>query len=289
MYAGRVVESRAARTRSSRRPPPVHAGLLASTPSLTGAHRSRCAPSRAAADLSSSSGLPVSAALPARDRALRGGVSGARSSRAPWRCARCQHRVRCHNPRPLNAPPEASALTARVRDLAVHFPVRGAAALAHARVVRAVDGVDLDVRRRETLGLVGEAAAASRPPAAPSSSSCGSTPARALRRASSSRRYAASFSGREPGAPSCARARRMQMIFQDPYASLNPRMTVGTRGRAAPHLRPRLGAALRRDGAGRCSRRSASTRSTCAATRTSSRAASASASASPARSRSSPS
>ena len=100
----------------------------------------------------------------------------------------------------------------RVENLVKHFPVGGG-------VVKAVDGVSFDVRRGETVGLVGE-------------SGCGKTTTGRcilqLDRPSSGR---VMFDGEDLAAldEHALRAvrRRVQVIFQDPYSSLNPRMTVG--------------------------------------------------------------
>ena len=112
-----------------------------------------------------------------------------------------------------------------IRDLKVHFDLGGGGALARLaggtggrRFVRAVDGVSLDIRRGETLGLVGE-------------SGCGkSTLGRALLRLTEPTSGQVNFRGRNLAALSTREMRgersRLQMIFQDPYASLNPRMTV---------------------------------------------------------------
>jgi oligopeptide/dipeptide ABC transporter ATP-binding protein len=105
-----------------------------------------------------------------------------------------------------------------VRDLAVHFPARRGAWGRRAGIVRAVDGVSFDVAEGETLGLVGE-------------SGCGkSTAARAILRLVPATRGSVRLGGRDLlalGGDELRRARRdMQMIFQDPYASLDPRMTV---------------------------------------------------------------
>jgi len=113
----------------------------------------------------------------------------------------------------------ASALL-EVSGLKMHFPVEEGA-LFHRVVgqIRAVDGVDFDIRKGETLGLVGE-------------SGCGkSTTARAIAQLYVPTAGRILFEGRDlcrmdKGALLSAR-RSLQMIFQDPYASLNPRMTVG--------------------------------------------------------------
>ncbi len=105
-----------------------------------------------------------------------------------------------------------------VRALKKVFPVRRGFFQRSASPVRAVDGVDLAIHPRQTLGLVGE-------------SGCGkSTVARLILRLLDPDAGSIRFDGREIGTLS-ERAfkplrRRIQMIFQDPYSSLNPRMTV---------------------------------------------------------------
>ena len=106
-----------------------------------------------------------------------------------------------------------------VRDLKMHFPARAGAFGGPKRMVRAVDGLTFDIARGETLGLVGE-------------SGCGKTTAgRAILQLTRPTAGAVVFKGQDltdvdAGTLRAAR-RHMQMIFQDPYASLNPRMTIG--------------------------------------------------------------
>jgi oligopeptide transport system ATP-binding protein len=109
----------------------------------------------------------------------------------------------------------------RVEDVKVWFPIReGIIIERHVGDVRAVDGVSFAVRRGETLGLVGE-------------SGCGkSTTGRAIVRLYQPTEGRIIFDGTDittmSGRPLRSIRRRMQMIFQDPYASLNPRMNVAT-------------------------------------------------------------
>jgi oligopeptide transport system ATP-binding protein len=106
----------------------------------------------------------------------------------------------------------------RVDGLKIHFPIRRGVFLRQVGEIKAVDGITFDVIRGETLGLVGE-------------SGCGkSTTGRAilqLYRPTAGRIYldGEDLSALNPGALR-QRRRKMQMIFQDPYASLNPRMTI---------------------------------------------------------------
>ena len=107
-----------------------------------------------------------------------------------------------------------------IRDLVKHFPIRHGLLQRQVGAVRAVDGVSFDVLRGETLGLVGE-------------SGCGkSTTARVMLRLMDPTSGSVKFEGEEiataKGARLKALRRGMQMIFQDPYSSLNPRKTVGT-------------------------------------------------------------
>lgn len=123
-------------------------------------------------------------------------------------------------PEPAPAPTPDDVLL-RVRGLEVHFPIRDGLILNRTvGAVRAVDGVDLDVPRGGTVGLVGE-------------SGCGkSTLGRAILRLVEPTAGTVEFDGVDVASlrGEALRAQRqdMQMVFQDPLASLNPRQNVET-------------------------------------------------------------
>jgi peptide/nickel transport system ATP-binding protein/oligopeptide transport system ATP-binding protein len=122
---------------------------------------------------------------------------------------------------PVSATPVAAPLTrplVEVRDLVKHFPVRGGILQRTIAQVQAVDGVSFEVRRGETLGLVGE-------------SGCGKTTVgRLVLRLIEPTSGTITFDGVNvtsiKGAALKPYRRRMQIIFQDPYASLDPRTPI---------------------------------------------------------------
>jgi len=107
-----------------------------------------------------------------------------------------------------------------VRDLAKHFPILGGLLQRQVGAVRAVDGVSFAIRRGETLGLVGE-------------SGCGkSTVGKTVLKLLEPTAGRILLGGEDVSALSPAamwpHRRRIQTVFQDPYSSMNPRLSAGT-------------------------------------------------------------
>jgi peptide/nickel transport system ATP-binding protein len=125
------------------------------------------------------------------------------------------------NERVEPAPGDRGEPLVRIRGLKKYFPItQGILFQHHVGDVHAVDGVDLEVYPGETVGLVGE-------------TGCGkSTLARVVTRLFEPTEGTVEFEGRDITALTGQELRQvrrdMQMVFQDPYASLNPRKTVGT-------------------------------------------------------------
>lgn len=119
----------------------------------------------------------------------------------------------------ITTPATTGTTLVDVKGLKVHFPIKGGILNRTVANVKAVDGVDMFIRRGETLGLVGE-------------SGCGkSTTGRAILQLIKPTAGSVAFEGDEltklsPGALRQKRA-RMQMVFQDPYGSLDPRFSIG--------------------------------------------------------------
>ena len=122
--------------------------------------------------------------------------------------------------RPVMSPPRADDVIVRVAGLKKHFPIMKGLLRRQVGAVRAVDGITFDLYRRETLGLVGE------------SGSGKSTAGRTILQLEVPTEGSILFDGEDISGYSTSKMRsmrpRMQMVFQNPHSSLNPRMTVAS-------------------------------------------------------------
>ncbi|MEM1286687.1 MAG: ABC transporter ATP-binding protein [Pseudomonadota bacterium] len=191
MYAGEIVEEGPAEQLLHQPSHPYTAGLVAATPTLRDTRRR----------LKTIKGEPTDLKLPESTRRIQPSpVNGTQP----------------HTAMPSEEKHAAPLL--EVRDLSVHYPIGRLGLFGQRGVLKAVDQVSFDIWPGETLGLVGE------------SGSGKTTTGRAVLRAVDPTSGSIKFDGQEITSLKHGELRRlrrdMQIIFQDPYSSLNPRMTV---------------------------------------------------------------
>jgi peptide/nickel transport system ATP-binding protein len=226
MYAARLVEQGSADDIFGRPSHPYTAGLIDSIPRLDRPRRARLATIEGAPPdlMAPPDGCRFAARCPHRIEkcaevpALT--TVEPNHSAACWRAAELfvGNTQEAQSERAAPPPPPADApVRVQVRGLKRHFTVSaGRGWLGGSATIKAVDGVSFEIRHGETLGLVGE-------------SGCGkSTIGRAILNLDAPTEGAILIDGQElKGKQSRDLRRRTQAIFQDPFSSLNPRMTIG--------------------------------------------------------------
>ena len=228
MYAGFIVEESPVKDLYANPRHPYTIGLLSSLPRLdeVRGHRLRSIEGLPPDLVNLPKGCPFYAALCLSHREVRDQESkiGAGQPRSQdCLLGGCAHRSRADDAGRGGGMTETSNThqqLVEVRGLKMWFPIMRGILQKHVADVKAVDGLNFDVFQGETLGLVGE-------------SGCGkSTTGRAILQLYKPTAGAVLFEGSDlvalKGEDLRKMRRRMQMIFQDPYASLNPRMTVGS-------------------------------------------------------------
>jgi peptide/nickel transport system ATP-binding protein len=230
MYGGRIVETGSVREIFARPHHPYTAALLRSAPRIdAGGGRLDPIPGQPPTPTD----LPPGCSF--RPRCAIGGArERCAAEDPPLRLVAPEREAACHFAEEVWVPassvrvapvadraaerPDAPPLLA-VENLAVHFPIRAGLLRRVVRTVRAVDGVSLTIAPGETLGLVGE-------------SGCGkTTTGRAIMGLVRTSGGSITFDGQRidglPRGAMRAVRRRMQYVFQDPFSSLNPMLTVG--------------------------------------------------------------
>lgn len=231
MYAGQVMEESPVGELFARQRHPYTEGLMASIPQVTPPGEPlpvipgqvprpdqvppgcRFAPRCSYADARCAAPVPVVGATGTKVRCVRAGELSLAGTR--WRPPDAVREAPAPDARPA---PGGPAPLLRVRGLRKDFPVHSGLLRRTVGYVRAVDGIDLDLAPGETLGLVGE------------SGSGKSTTARVVLRLLEPTAGSVQLEGKELTTLRVAELRRarrsMQIVFQDPYSSLDPRATI---------------------------------------------------------------
>ena len=227
MYAGKIVEDGPTRRDRPPRPAPVHGGAAAVVDAHPGGGRPPLRDPRgdgAARPGRDRMPVPVSLHLRRRPR-HRGALRVRRARPLGLRLARASRPMLGSRERDDPGPPARDGANAVSRPLVVlndvqkHFPVSGGFLGGRREVVHAVDGVSLTINEGEVLGLVGETGSGK------------STLARVMLRLTGTDKGSVTFDGRDVLAANRREMkglrREMQLIFQDPYSALDPRMRLG--------------------------------------------------------------
>ena len=226
MYAGTIVETGSAEQLFARPRHPYTLGLLQSVPRLDAGRKQKLLPIQGQPRnmLQATDGVSIRAAVPLRGCSLDPGGAAARARGAGPRGRVLQpgarRRVGADSVGRRGGLIENGGALVELEDLRVWFPIRSGIVLdRHVGDVKAVDGVTLSIMRGETLGLVGE-------------SGCGkSTVGRTILRLYEPTGGRIRFDGQDVTRLSEREMQplrsRMQMVFQDPFSSLNPRHSVG--------------------------------------------------------------
>ena len=231
MYAGRIVESGPARAAVPPPAPPLHRRPAAlGAAARRAAQERRCSRStacrptsptcRPAARSRRAATSPATSAGRRRPSSQTPPPGAARPASTPTSCWRRSRRDGGGaEQRRAGAAFMPGDYVVRIDGLKVHFPITSGIVIQHKiGAVRAVDGVSFDIRKGETLGLVGE-------------SGCGKTTTgrailQLIKPTDGHVLYEGADLARLRGGALRRQRRKMQMIFQDPYASLNRRMTL---------------------------------------------------------------
>lgn len=220
MYAGYVIEDARVETLYTTPRHPYTLGLLGSLPRLNSARGSKLfsIPGQPPdlAHLPADAPLPPVAAMSPSAAWMRTPFWKPLPAITTWRAGKKTQQKECG---PMSNQPDRSVLL-QVNDLKKYFPITRGVFRRHVGDVKAVDGVSFDIYQGETLGLVGE-------------SGCGkSTTGRTILQVYPPTAGQVLLGGKDLATLGHEEMRqmrrRMQLIFQDPYASLNPRMTVGS-------------------------------------------------------------
>ncbi|MBC8503800.1 MAG: ABC transporter ATP-binding protein [Chloroflexi bacterium] len=231
MYAGHIVERSSAEEIFENPQHPYTQGLLASLPKMGADEHSRLTsiPGLPPNLLSLPAGCPFAPRCPyAVEKCVQENPPlndiGGEHLVSCWRVdeALAESSLETEDARETAAKPKSTsdAPLLQVQGLKKYFPIkRGGLFRKHVGDIKAVDDLSFEIQRGETLGLVGE------------SGSGKTTVGRTLLRLYDATAGEVSFEGRDVNALSASEMRemrqRMQLIFQDPYSSLNPRMKVG--------------------------------------------------------------